>query len=374
MYSEGAPLCTCSISPEVLHDLWVQRRSSSRGDLPDPKTALAPAGGIDVLPFFPLFDTYIYQLVNHADAVAYATRSVLRDFHDDGVAYLELRTTPRQNLDTGLTKDSYVFTVNREVAAWNARQAESTRHPLEARIILSIDRKMSAAEAEHVVDLAIQHKHDPSRPHVPRCVVGVDLCGNPGRGDVSTFTHVFRRATQHGLGITAHFAEIRTPTTPDELETILSWAPQRLGHVINVPARVEGVIRERRLALELCLSCNVLAKLTSGGFGEHHFKPWHQTECPIALSTDDVGIFGSPLSHEYLLAAQHFGLSRQELIKLAKSAASAAFDSVAGKRTLELIAGFEKQSHVLGAPEVLCDRLYDGRKRTCPRIEASLTR
>ncbi|KAF2763604.1 Metallo-dependent hydrolase [Teratosphaeria nubilosa] len=282
-----------SISTDVLHDLWLKQGLSDRG-LPDPKTALSPAGGIDVVSFFPLFDTYIYQLVNHADAVAYTTRRVLQDFQDDGVAYLELRTTPRQSLDTGLTKDLYVSTVNREVADWNASQANSMEHCMEARIILSVDRKMSAAEAEQVVDLALQHKHDPSQPNVPKCVVGVDLCGNPSRGDVSTFTHTFHRARTHGLGMTVHFTEIPTQTTPDELGTILSWAPQRLGHVIIVPAQAKEVIRERRLALELCLSCNVLAKLTIGGFGEHHFKLWNQTECPVALSTDDVGIFGSP--------------------------------------------------------------------------------
>lgn len=35
--------------------------------------------------------------------------------------------------------------------------------------------------------------------------------------------------------------------------------------------------------------------------------------------TDDVGIFGSPLSKEYYLAAEHFKLTREELIELAEN-------------------------------------------------------
>jgi len=35
--------------------------------------------------------------------------------------------------------------------------------------------------------------------------------------------------------------------------------------------------------------------------------------------TDDVGVFGSPLSNEYVLIKQHFGLSDEEVKKLARS-------------------------------------------------------
>lgn len=41
--------------------------------------------------------------------------------------------------------------------------------------------------------------------------------------------------------------------------------------------------------------------------------------------TDDVGVFGSPLSNEYRLAAQHFGLGRREIIDLARRGIEAIF-------------------------------------------------
>lgn len=44
-----------------------------------------------------------------------------------------------------------------------------------------------------------------------------------------------------------------------------------------------------------------------------------------AKQTDDVGVFGSSLSNEYALIAQHFSLDRQEICDLARSAVDVIF-------------------------------------------------
>lgn len=43
------------------------------------------------------------------------------------------------------------------------------------------------------------------------------------------------------------------------------------------------------------------------------------------MQTDDVGVFGSKLSNEFALIAEHFGLSRRELCELAKDGITAIF-------------------------------------------------
>ena len=54
---------------------------------------------------------------------------------------------------------------------------------------------------------------------------------------------------------------------------------------------------------------------------------------------DDVGIFGSPLSNEYLLAAEHFSLDKSDLIRLSRQAVEVSF---AGKqRMANIIDDFE---------------------------------
>lgn len=225
-----------SISPLTLQGLWNRKRAQGQClDLEDPLTAIRQGEGfVDVVSFFPLFDQYIYSLVDDVWAVNYVTRQVLQDFKDDGVGYLELRTTPREKAASGMTKEAYVATVSEALQTWNEEQrlvhleASETRHGgMIARLVLCIDRNMSAEQAEEVVGLAIRYKsaditvlrdahecqtdENGDRPVVsldrtdtaPRencMVVGVDLCGNPMKGDVARYTATFRRAKAHGLG------------------------------------------------------------------------------------------------------------------------------------------------------------------------------
>jgi adenosine deaminase len=60
--------------------------------------------------------------------------------------------------------------------------------------------------------------------------------------------------------------------------------------------------------------------------------------------TDDVGVFQSPLSNEYLLAAENFGLNKKEIIELAGRPIEAIFAGAHEKSRLKkLIADFSAQ-------------------------------
>jgi adenosine deaminase len=223
--------------------------------------------------FFSTFSKLTYQICNDLKSLVYATNSVLQDFLEDGVVYLELRTIPRAS--PGIT-DTVLTTIE------NFR---SRTTQMSVSLILAVDRgSMKAVEAEEIVDLAIANK--------PRGVVGVDICGNPTKGDVSVYRDAFARAKSNGLGITLHFAETKESASHDELSTLLSFMPDRLGHVIHVSDELKRLISQRRLGLELCLSCNVHAKMINGGFMDHHFGYWRDTECPIALCVSCFFCYG----------------------------------------------------------------------------------
>ncbi|KAH0341914.1 Metallo-dependent hydrolase, partial [Aureobasidium melanogenum] len=304
---------TGSISRQSLHKIWQRKKANNPSfDLEDPLTAIPRAadGEINVTSFFPIFDKYVYALISDQESIQHAAISVLEDFQDDGVRYVELRTTPRAIPDAGISKEDYVTTVLRAMDDFKASVKENIAgappyDKLHARLILSIDRKNTLEEAFEVVRLALKYRH--------LGIVGIDLCGNPARNPISHLRPAFAEARAQGLGITLHFAEI-AQEDPSELEEMLSWQPQRLGHVIHVPEELRKVITEKKLGLELCLSCNILCGLSQGGFAAHHFGEWWNAGVPIALSTDDVGIFESTLSNEYALAALNFDLDRTQLL------------------------------------------------------------
>ncbi|KZF26601.1 Metallo-dependent hydrolase [Xylona heveae TC161] len=316
-----------SISRQCLHEIWLRKREEGKlpSNLEDPLLAIPPGKvDYDLKTFFPLFSNYIYHLCFDASSIEYSTRRVLEDFRDDGVVYLELRTTPRTSPEHGISKESYVQLVLSTIDAFNQEQASSKQSnespfkssPMKTYLILSIDRRNTAAEAMEVVDLALRYQH--------RGVVGVDLCGDPSKGDVAIFGPAFEKADDYDLGITLHFAESES-VTEKELQTLLSFDPHRIGHVIHLPEGYREEIAVRKLGLELCLSCNVHAKMITGGVENHHFGYWKNKGCPIALSTDDVGVFCSPLSNEYFLAASHFNLSFAEIVQLCKGAVEVIF-------------------------------------------------
>jgi adenosine deaminase len=348
-----------SISRAALHTIWRKKKAKAKQKdevkLVDPAIALKPAGTFPtIISFFQIFNDYIYNLVNDRESIAYATRSVIEDFQRDGVRYLELRTTPRSITDSGISREEYVKIVLEALSQYHKSQLNSGANDtdlIEVHLILSIDRTMTASEADEIVNLAAKYSRPPPVPTTPRptsnpqlpppTVIGIDLCGNPTKGDISVFTPSFHRAKTLNLNTTVHFAEVPASSTDHELTTLLSWYPDRLGHAINIPPHLKQVIKDRKVGLELCLSCNVLAEMTQGGFKGHHFGEWKDTECAVALSTDDVGVFESSLANEYLIAAREFGLGRGEVVELAKRAASAAFGG--WERMERLIGEFERR-------------------------------
>ncbi|KAF2112969.1 hypothetical protein BDV96DRAFT_496873 [Lophiotrema nucula] len=306
---------TGSISRACLHDIWQQKSARDPAlDLEDPLVAI-PHGKVDydIKTFFPLFSSYIYKLCNDMTSIEYSTKAVLEEFQADGVVYLELRTTPRAIPEQNITKDDYVWTILDIINAHN----EDPNNTMRAHLILSIDRRNTATEANEVVDLALKH--------ALVGVVGVDLCGNPAQGDVLLFADAFARVKASGLRITLHFAETEASASDEELSTLLSWQPDRLGHVIHVKNEFQEAIKKQNIGVELCLSCNVHAKMITGSYSDHHFGVWRHSSVPVALCTDDVGVFCSPLSQEFLLAAEHFGLGKKQLKELCERAIPSIF-------------------------------------------------
>lgn len=113
--------------------------------------------------------------------------------------------------------------------------------------------------------------------------MGIDLCGDPSVGNISIFAPAFLLAHDYNLKITIHFAEVAQAPSSTELKTLLEYKPDRIGHVIHVPEELKPEIERRELGLELCLSCNVHAKMITGTYGDHHFGEWWGKGCKVIL-------------------------------------------------------------------------------------------
>ncbi|KAL2156319.1 hypothetical protein VTH82DRAFT_1064 [Thermothelomyces myriococcoides] len=78
--------------------------------------------------------------------------------------------------------------------------------------------------------------------------------------------------------------------------------------------------------------------MVCGGFEAHHFREWWNVDgAVVVLCTDDVGVFGSPLSNEYSLVIQHFKLSRSEVCALVRKGIDVIFGGEEEKSRLREI-------------------------------------
>ncbi|KAL3519492.1 hypothetical protein ACH5RR_017641 [Cinchona calisaya] len=66
----------------------------------------------------------------------------------------------------------------------------------------------------------------------------------------------------------------------------------------------------------------------------------YNSEHPITLCTDDIGVFSTSLSHEYNLAASTFGLAKKEMYRLARNAINFIFAGSQLKEELEEMFAF----------------------------------
>jgi len=274
---------------------------------------------------FALFDT-IHAVVTSHDVVTRVTEEVIRDFDADNVCYIELRTTPRR--DHGMTARSYLDAVLAGIA-----KCADLR--IVVRVIVSINRSASLDVALDTVAVAGEYAAADKGGYV----VGVDFSGNPHHASFEEFEPVFRLArNRYGLSTTVHTAEVPSKR---ETDSILAFASDRLGHVLHIDAAQRRRLTQEdgvAVPIEVCPTSN-MRTLSLATLGDHpELGHWLRTGHPVAVSTDDSGVFSTTLSNEYLLVARSAGLSPQQVFALGRGALDCVFE-----RDPEIVAALQRR-------------------------------
>ena len=235
---------------------------------------------------------------------------ILQDFEQDGVVYLELRSSPKHS--DFMDKSQYIETIVSGMREYKGSMI--------ARYLVSIDQSKSLADMMENAQLAINYAK--SSPFV----VGVDLCGNFFSTNKASTLKVLKLCKDAGLKIACHIAE--DEATFDQTSDILHLIePDRLGHATLIhPESKDGqFLREKNMMIECCITSNLMCKSVSCP-KLHHFKSWRDLMHPVILCTDDSGTFDTTLSNEYLMAIESFSLSIKDLILMNINAIKWIFD------------------------------------------------
>ncbi|XP_012967831.1 adenosine deaminase-like protein isoform X1 [Mesocricetus auratus] len=248
------------------------------------------------------------------------TKDVIKEFADDGVKYLELRSTPREENATGMTKKTYVESILEGI-----KQCKQENLDIDVRYLMAIDRRGGLTVAKETVELAKEFFLS-----TEDTILGLDLSGDPTIGQAKDFLEPLLEAKRAGLKLALHLAEI--PDKKKETQMLLDLLPDRIGHgtFLNSP---EGgslgqvdFVRQHQIPLELCLTSNIKSQ-TVPSYEQHHFGFWYSIAHPSVICTDDKGVFATHLSQEYQLAAETFNLTPSQVWDLSYESISYIFAS-----------------------------------------------
>ena len=239
-------------------------------------------------------------LVDHPEAVKLAAKNVLKEFAEDNVIYVELRSTPR-NVEGKMTKVEYVQ------AIIDAIQEEKDT---KASLLVSIDRRKSLAEAKENLNVA-KDFHE----KYPEIVVGIDLSGDARVNDLQDYYQFLEEAQKNGLKVSLHFGEENNET---EIKFVLDhpkFKPERLGHCTYAFPNFAEKFEAFGIPSELCLTSNVkCGSVTS--YGDHHVKEMFQKGLPFCICTDDKGVFSCSSTDEHLKAMEILKLNQDQMFDL----------------------------------------------------------
>ena len=248
----------------------------------------------------------MHSVTTREDIIQRITNECLDDFAADGVVYVELRTTPREVPSTGMTKESYVRAV---LSAMSAHASQ-----IKSKLIISVNRARGIQEANENVDLAI------ALAGQGHAIAGIDLSGDPRKGDFREYEDSLTKARRAGLKISVHFAEHRSKAS--EWQRIIDFRPDRLGHACYHAS----AMTTDSPPIECCVTSNLhTVPEFKGSAVNHPVSDWLARDVPFVLCTDDAGIFSTTLSREYEECALAFGWDFTVFEKLCLDAVEYAF-------------------------------------------------
>ena len=264
----------------------------------------------------------------------YAGAAVLRterDFHDltaayvrravaDNVRHAELFFDPQTHTARGVPMADVFAGIAGALRQARAEQGFSSR------MILCFLRHLSEAEAFATLDAAL-----PLRAEYADLWIGVGLDSGEVGNPPEKFAGVFARARELGFRVVAHAGEEGPPAYVRSALDVLQ--AERIDHGVRSeedPALLRR-LAETRTPLTMCPLSNLKLRVVKD-LREHNLARLLRTGLCVTLNSDDPAYFGGYMNANFIAAADALGLSRDDLVALARNGFLASFVTEAERR------------------------------------------
>ncbi|ELY5881687.1 adenosine deaminase [Cronobacter sakazakii] len=243
----------------------------------------------------------------------------MEDAARNGLHYVELRFSPGYMAMTHNLPIAGVV----EAVIDGVRQG-SRDYGVDARLIGILSRTFGEEACVAELDGLLAH-----RDHITALDLAGDELGFPG----SLFLNHFNRGRDAGWHITVHAGEAAGPESI--WQAIRELGAQRIGHGVKAvedPALMD-FLAEQGIGIESCLTSNIQTS-TVASLAHHPLKTFLEHNILATINTDDPGVQGVDIRHEYEVAAPAAGLSAAQIRTAQENGLKIAFLTDAEKQAL----------------------------------------
>ena len=236
---------------------------------------------------------------------------IVEDAAIDNISYLELRFSPQALSNYRGFPMDYVTDI-----VIDATRKAAHDHKIMVNLIITLVRHDPIPQAKKVAEVAFRRFNNG--------IVGIDLAGDAMRYPAHLFEDIFKEAQRQGLGITVHAGEwMPAHTVQHAIETL---GADRIGHGVRSidDENVISILKERDIALEMCLTSNLQTAAVSD-LRQHPMKALLRKNVKVTLNTDDPSISDITLTDEMATAIEYQRMSYTRFYQMTQNGVQAAF-------------------------------------------------
>ena len=288
---------------DLARELKVKLPADSVEEL-TPFVQVAPTCG-SLKEFLDVFEL-LYPLLRSEKAVERVAYELIEDCAKENIRHVEVRFAPVLQETAAFSTDHVVEAVLRGLRR-GLRDFGTT-----SSAIVCMLRPHSPEENRRAFETLKKFFRKDAKPEEP-AVVGMDLAGDEARYPTMDFAAFYEEANALGINTTCHAGE--TEGTKN-LEAALALSVMRIGHGTHLMEDVKlmGEVVRRRIPLEVGITSNIRTKSVPD-LESHPALSFYRAGVPITLNTDDRGIIGIDLTHEYEQALR-LGFTLAEIARL----------------------------------------------------------
>jgi len=281
-------------NPEVFHREWLLTRPLQNLDL-------ALARFVD-----------IQRIWCSPEVIERMTFEACEDAVEQGIRVMEFRYAPdfiasgKPHLDREKIHRAILRGVRRAAAL-----------DLEVGLIGIVQKTLPLADAARTVDFIVD---------CAGTFVALDFADKDTH-ELRAYAPLVDKARKAGLHLTVHAGEEPGPHAAEQVrDAIEILGAERIGHGIHIigDAAVMELVRRKNVVLEVCPTSNWLCNSVSST-REHPVRRLMEAGVPVTINSDDPGLFGIDLCHEYELLHREHGFTRGEFDRCNEVAAAHSF-------------------------------------------------